>query len=486
MKKTAKQTDRRARLLIVLGIVVYIALYHWVYVSWLSPVWSYFGFSYNAPPIGYFVLACALAILPAWWMPVVATRPSQLIYWVLYITVYIPSLFVPLYMAVVPLYEVAELMGVLFVGLAIMGASYTRPLLRINPRPVSKSFFWYGVGGILVVLTLWVVFVYFGHFELVGFDRIYDQIRSSGGALAEGTGAQYAIMWLSGAFFPFLMVWGITKKKFWFFVAGAGGQVMLYATAGLKAILLSTVFIPLMYICLRGAKAKFGVRLIWGVVLLFISLYSVTLLMARVEDPGVVDTAASLVFVRTFGIPGLATGHYQRFFSDHPYTYYSHVKGVNLLVEYPYQQEISREVGYYFYFNEANWNANMWATDGLAAGGLIGILIISLICGFVFWVLDSAAANHNPKFAVLLTCFAACNIGNTSLFTSLLSGGLGFLIVLLFIMPRDEQPEESSTGKQTLAYPGLNARPLGMGNRDAIGSQALNASLLRSKSYGGV
>src|SRR5712672_3617809 len=112
MKKIADRIiEGKVRSRLLLGIVLYIAAYQWVYISWLNPVWGYMGFAYNPPPLGYFALACVLAILPGFWMPIVVTRPSQLIYWVLYFTVFIPSLFVPLYVALVPMPEVAELMG---------------------------------------------------------------------------------------------------------------------------------------------------------------------------------------------------------------------------------------------------------------------------------------------------------------------------------------------------------------------------------------
>jgi hypothetical protein len=78
----------------------------------------------------------------------------------------------------------------------------------------------------------------------------------------------------------------------------------------------------------------------------------------------------------------------------------------------------------------------LWATDGLGALGLPGILVISAVCALVFWAMDSAARGHDIRFAALATTYAAYNLANISIFTSLYSGGLAILILTLFFMPR--------------------------------------------------
>jgi hypothetical protein len=80
-------------------------------------------------------------------------------------------------------------------------------------------------------------------------------------------------------------------------------------------------------------------------------------------------------------------------------------------------------------------NANFWAMDGLAGGGLLGVLFVSVLVALIFWLLDVAAEKHDLRFTALLVCFTAMNLANISLFTTLLSGGFGFLMPILYIMP---------------------------------------------------
>src|SRR2546428_36363 len=68
-----------------------------MYENYLYPTWAYFRFHYNPPPTSCIMLAWILSVTPSLRMPMRLTRPSQLAYWVLYITVFIPSMFLPLY-----------------------------------------------------------------------------------------------------------------------------------------------------------------------------------------------------------------------------------------------------------------------------------------------------------------------------------------------------------------------------------------------------
>src|SRR5882724_6588351 len=95
MTKTTTNESRRSgwkrRAWLVLGIVTFVGSFQQVYLKWLYPVFGYYGFEHSHPKMGYLLLAWGLSIGPAWWMPIKLTRPSQLVYWVLYLSVFFPS-----------------------------------------------------------------------------------------------------------------------------------------------------------------------------------------------------------------------------------------------------------------------------------------------------------------------------------------------------------------------------------------------------------
>ena len=150
----------------------------------------------------------------------------------------------------------------------------------------------------------------------------------------------------------------------------------------------------------------------------------------------VLSFALSLLFARIFANGGYMTGAYANFFHSHPLTHLSSVHGIGSLIQYPYDRTLGLLLGNYeMGIPDLDLNAHFWASDGIAGFGPIGIVMVSAVCAVVFWVLDSCAAAHDVVLASLMVAFVAMNLLNVSLFTTLLSGGLGLVIVLMLIMP---------------------------------------------------
>ena len=141
------------------------------------------------------------------------------------------------------------------------------------------------------------------------------------------------------------------------------------------------------------------------------------------------------VNLRIFCIAPLTIVQFLDFFETNPLTFMSHVKGFNLLIEYPYIQDVGKYVGRFHYGGGINVNSGLWATDGIAAFGIVGIIISSIICSFIFWVLDSASVGLNPKFVSLSLGFIAMTFPNTSLFTNFITGGLFLVILNVYLLP---------------------------------------------------
>ena len=433
------------RVLLVLGILGYVVIFQWVYITWLHYNYDYMGFAYNPPPADYLALSFCLSLLPGFFMPIKLLRPSQLIYWVLYLAVFIPAMFVPLYIALQPASDVAMLMISLFAGFLVTGCSYLFPLLRLRTSRLPKTVFWLGFAFVTLSLTAWVITVFRDHMRLVSLHNIYKEVRFAADEVMVASSVGYAIMWLSSVFNPFLISWGLVHKRLSFLIAGVLGQVLIYSTVGAKSAILSIPILFLFYFVLRKHIDHFGLRLIWGVVAVFLLLNSINMVMGDISS-GSLKMLSAIIFMRTFGMPGVLAGQYHAFFQDHPLTYLSHVNVVRLLQDYPYSNPVGIEIGNYFYGvdSQMNANVNFWITDGLAGFGLPGILLISLLCALVFWLLDSTAKGHSPIFTALLVSFAALNISNISLFTTLLSGGLGFCILIFYLMPKDLFKNEMS------------------------------------------
>lgn len=426
----------RERKLLLLLIVSYIACFQWIYIHYLNPGFDYLGYTYYPPGLAYSSLAFILSVLPCLWLPLKITRPSQFAYWVIYITVLIPSMIVPLYAGYESASEIATLMITFFAAFLLTGSSYLIPLWKLNPSNISRRTFWATLTFLAVFLTVWLLVVFHHHLQFVSFSDIYD-LRDAANDLAEGTLVNYAFMLLTGAINPFLMGYGLFYRKRWIFLAGAVGQLLVYSVLGTKGSILSVVFVPAVYLLLRMKRFSFGVNLAWACLSLILGM---CLLYIYVEsNPGVITSIVLFVIcARTLSMGGLMTAQYYDFFLRNPYTYWSHLKLISLFVHYPYTYPVGQELGIAYAGTTAlDATTHFYATDGIGAAGLAGLLLIGLLSALVFWTLDSATQHRNPKLAVLVLTYAAYNLANISMFTSLLSGGLGLLMVILYFMPAE-------------------------------------------------
>ena len=433
---------------LVLGILVYVACFEWMYVNYLYPTWDYLGFDYNPPARSYLVLAWILSVLPVLWMPIKLTRPSQLAYWVLYITVIIPSMFVPLFAGFDRPAEIRTLILTLFAGFAVTGSSYLLPLFTVHPIRVPRLLFWRAFACVAVVLALWMLIVFHNHFHIVSFSDVYD-LRDTANDVAEGSQVNYAFMLLSGAINPFLMGFGLYYRRKWIFVAGVLGQLLVYSVGGTKGSILSILFVPAVYLLLtKSIKFPFGVKMTFAPLVL---LGGLCLSFRLVDyDPGpLLAIVLFVVLLRVVSINGLVTAQYYNFFQSNPLTHLSHIKGVSWFVHYPYQYPIGQEIGLVFSGTTGlDATAHFWATDGIGGFGLPGIILVSVFCALVFWALDSLSRRHDPRLIALVTTYAAYNLANISIFTSFLSGGFGLLIGLTYLMPAGSTASFKSAYRQ--------------------------------------
>ncbi|HJU84397.1 MAG TPA: hypothetical protein VJ600_09305 [Holophagaceae bacterium] len=434
---------RSRRILLMLGVALYAGLFLFTYQQWLSPVFGYLGFTYSEPQAIYLALAWVLCLAPCLWMPIDITRPSMLVYWILYLVVYVPTMFVPFLVRLRPPEEVSALVATLALGNYILGLSYRLPLLRLSNRQIPPRLFWILLAISTSLMIFAVVLVFRGKMHLVSMEDIYGQ-RAEAKAIAKGGFIGYPMSLLQGMIAPFFMTFGLVKRKYWLYGVGVAIQVLIYACLASKSALASVIFSVAFYLLLRLSQRGFGLTLSWSLAGLMGGLAIATSGKAS-TIAGLVSKLASVVLLRTIGIPGLLAAQYQSFFTNHPLTYLSHVNVVNWFITYPYDQSLGVTVGYYFSGDvDLNANANMWMTDGVAAFGLPGILFVSVLCALIFWMVDSASQRHSVLFGASTLTFAALSLANVSLFTALISGGLFPLMVMLMVMPSVTLPEGPS------------------------------------------
>ncbi len=424
------------RLLFVAAVAALAAVYQLTYAAWVANVHATWGFGWRPPPFPFLAVSFVLAIIPALWMPLRFERPSQFLFLLQYLVIYVPTLFVSYHSlnpAVSP--ERALLLGiVLFGGISIMQCALWLPTVRI-PRPaIPAPIFWAVFLSFTAALAAYVTIKLAGTFRLAGFEEMYAVREETARQVSESARlGGYAQLWLAGLCLPFLFAVAVYARRWWILLLVAAGYVFLLGIGGSKSLMFAIAFLLMIHVWLRREDARRGTWLALGVIAML--GFPVLLMHSGPLFEAAARWYVAIVNVRTFGIPQLLHLQYAEFFATNPLTLGSHIRGISMLVPNPYASDVPYTVGEYFYGVPVGANVGMWAQDGMASFGLAGVPIISVVCAAFFWVLDSCCARLRPGFVATCLGFAAVAFTNVSLFTTLLSVGVLLFLVMAPLLP---------------------------------------------------
>lgn len=403
-------------------VVVFVIVYKWVIV----PVWGYEGFL-DRTTTGRAAGAWILATLPSLWMPIKLTRPSQVVYWMLYLLVLVPACLVSIY-ALEDQSSGPFLLSVcLVIAFAFTGIIYRLPLLPL-PRIQLKSYEFDAILALLSISVYALLVATFGlQFHYVSFDDTYsvrDQFKNT--VDQAPTLVAYAIGWQAWVINPLVMAMGLRSRRMSWILGGAMAQFVIYSITAFRAMLFSAGLLLYLLWAMRSSKA-FGTRLAatWTAILAG---------SGALQFIGYSLIPASLVAVRMIALPGLLTGYYYEFFSSHPKVHLGH-SILKSLVDYPYAVEPPYLIGFLYFHNASNdANANIWA-DAYANFGYPGIICFTLLLALVLWLYDSMAVGRDKRLAALVISLPAFSLANGALLTSLLSNGMALAMLLMYLMP---------------------------------------------------
>ena len=411
----------------VLICALYVVIFVLVYKLVIVPIWGYEGFHYRAALL-HAAAGWVLAVLPSLWMPIQLRRPSQVVYWLLYLLVLVPSCLVPIYalddQSMGPLLLASCLVAVF----AMTGLIYRLPLLPL--RHIHLQNYEFSVMLVLLSITCYALMISsFGlHFHYVSFENTYSVRAQFQDALTQAPAlVAYAIGWQAWVVNPLVMAMGLRSRRVPWVLAGAAGQFAIYSITAFRSMLFSAGLLLYILWVMRSTKA-FGSRLALTWTAIFastgISLFFGYGLMAE-----------AFVGVRMTALPGLLTGYYYEFFSSHPQAHLGH-SILSSLVDYPYAVEPPYLIGARYFHSVSNdANANIWA-DAFANFGYIGIVCFTLLLAMLLWLYDSiAASSRNTRVAALAISLPAFALANGGLLTSLLTNGVALAMLLVYLMP---------------------------------------------------
>jgi hypothetical protein len=425
----------KSRGVLLVATLLYAWSIHYAHVVYLDPVWDYYGFTFRAPDFLDVALMIGLVVLGAAVLPTVLARPSSILLLALFVVVYVPTIVITLCLD-------AENIETYGQGLVVLGAAFVIACLGARARARRKPMEPHKPSDrfMLVVLAAWTVcgliliYAYGSVMRFVSLENIYDQ-RSAGASTSLAMG--YVQTYFSNVFSPALMALGLMKSRWLLIVLGAVGCVIMFMINAQRTVFMLPFLILGLHMILNSRYAalrtsSFALLLLAGATWLCVSTY---------EDNLVSTFFCIYLVYRTLCIPGLTFSQYYDLFSRDGFTWWSHVKGMNLLVPAPpsYVNDsawpnLGYVVGDRIYRSfDMNANANLFVGDGIAAAGALGVAVIGCLFAVILYWLDRSARGWDHRFTLLVLAPVAVTLTNGQLFTTLLSFGGAFWMLTFYL-----------------------------------------------------
>jgi len=257
----------------------------------------------------------------------------------------------------------------------------------------------------------------------------HSQMRKSYGALSSNYSfglLTYLTLWFGGFFLPVKFAIKFYKGKKKSLIIIFMGYLLLFLLTGYKSYVVFLFYMPFFaYLLYRKGCFIINLQVIFTLIL-FISSLLVFLQFDLFK----------WVLLRIYCITPLVLAQFYDFFFNFPYTFLSHVSGIDYFISYPYNYDLGVEVGLFHYGGGINVNGGLWASDGIAAFGVFGIIISSIFASVFFYIIDCLSEEVDSRLVVLMLGFLPFSFLNTSLFTTILSSGLFLLVFFLYFIPK--------------------------------------------------
>ena len=420
---------------------IYFATYVLAYIAWVEPRWDYFGLGLRDDlDWADVTLIWLLAVTPSLFLRDRFRYPSDFLRAIQYLIIYVPTLWVTLN-ASRPILERGDAWAMDFVlCAAITGQLAIGTRLPIRPLPVKRlgpTPYLFLLAGLTLLMMAYMFAQIGSEFRLVSLLEIYE-LRMQASESLQAAGSLlggYFFNWLSSVLLPLVLAIGLLCHRSGPVAIALVGYVLLYGLWGSKAALFAPFILVGIYVLVRDPRSL-HMRQITSLCCVLLALPLLFLLLDTDLKDFLTSWYISLAHQRTFSSSALAIPQYFDFFQHHPLTYGSHITGLSALIPYPFDLDVPRTVGLYYYGAPMTANVNYWAQDGIAALGLIGIPCIAFLATLVYWLLDCAAARVDTRFAIVSVVYIAMQLADTSLFTSFVTGGLGLMIIFLAVFPR--------------------------------------------------
>ena len=283
---------------------------------------------------------------------------------------------------------------------------------------------------LVLILAVGVIAVgAFFNLRVVGIFDIY-RFRNE---LAFPAWLQYAIGITSNVLLPFAFACFVMQQSWW----RAGSTLLLlllfYPITLSKLSLFAPAWLLLLAIISRFFEARTTVALS---LLLPISFGA---LLAKLFDASMISYQQfiayfSLVNFRMIALPSSAFDFYNDFFFKHELTYFCQINALKSIIDCPYREPLA--VVMQNAYQVGNFNASLFATEGIASVGMAFAPVPVLACGLAISLGNCLSSGLPPRLVLLSAGVLSQTFLNVPLTITFVTYGAALLFALWYVTPR--------------------------------------------------
>ncbi|WP_233443145.1 hypothetical protein [Bradyrhizobium brasilense] len=284
------------------------------------------------------------------------------------------------------------------------------------------------------------------NFKIVSMEQIYDYRN----ALNMPKLLNYMIGITSGALLPFSFACCIELRKYCRATLALLLLLAFYPITLSKVSLLTSAWLIAMLLFSKLLELRTAVivsllgPLVAGILFYALAKYNwVSLEAAR--------SYFALVNFRMVAIPSLAMDYYNDFFFRNDLTHFCQISALKPLMPCPYHEQISVVI-YNAFPTGGNFNASLFATEGIASVGAPFAPITAFVCGLVIALANRASA-HLPRRLVLVSGAVLVQLLLNVPFTTVLLTHGAILLFLLWYVTPTIQNGSFATARHSVAGP---------------------------------
>lgn len=326
-------------------------------------------------------------------------------------------------------HRVAALSAIASAATFLLPALFISAPFHQKTKMTPRSF--YQLLSCIVILSTVVVAVgAFYNFRLVSLSDMYEHRAK----IDAPTLVNYLVTIVSSALLPFAFAGFIASKAYWRAAAVLVLLLLFYPITLTKIALFTPLWLVAMFVLSRLFEARIAAILsLLGPILiglLLLTIFKEHFYFATVN-------------FRMVAIPSIAMDIYNDFFSRHDLTHFCQISYLKSMMHCPYQDQLS--VVMERNYKLGNFNASLFATEGIASVGVLFAPVATFICGLVIAFGNRLSAGLPAEFILTSGAIIPQTLLNVPLTTVLLTYGAGILFLLWYITPRSLFEQTSAT-----------------------------------------